>query len=489
MALSTQILKILDQNLDIKELQTFPPTDKTTITDAETKNQAIKVANTAGKMYPTIVLNNYKFTNQDIVFFELTEKDFLPTIKVVIDDKNGLLSNMIFPKDNCIMNVYIGSGSADIRAVRCDFLVYSIEPAGSAPIDMENRGAGYTYLIKGVLNIPLMTNYDISCYNSSSYDALFEIAKKLRIGFATNEISTADAMPWIQPNIKNIDFIKDITEHAYKDDDSFFISFVDKYYNLTLVNVNEMLSQEESYDAAYLFENAVESIAAGSGNSSDNLISKDNGENAIKNILSNFTGIKGTNLYIKSYKTKSNQGEILLNKPNKENIFYYDIEQSKENDKKFLNYYIKSTFRVIDDDVVENNQNQNVRNEWFWTKVGNEHENYIYAQEINKLNIAELEKTQMVITTDGISLNLMRGMRVPIVIIKNESSEIELLTKINKRNLAKISEMEQLGFYFDEKLSGYYIIKDMTIRYSKTARGESKFETEATLWKRFWGIN
>ena len=29
----------------------------------------------------------------------------------------------------------------------------------------------------------------------------------------------------------------------------------------------------------------------------------------------------------------------------------------------------------------------------------------------------------------------------------------------------------------------------MTIRYSKTARGESKFETEATLWKKFWGVN
>jgi hypothetical protein len=80
------------------------------------------------------------------------------------------------------------------------------------------------YTITGSLFIPGLYGDTIKALPKlKSIDALKKIAQDLKLGFATNEESTDDEMTWINPNTTVANFIKNITDRAYKNENSFFI--------------------------------------------------------------------------------------------------------------------------------------------------------------------------------------------------------------------------------------------------------------------------
>ena len=84
----------------------------------------------------------------------------------------------------------------------------------------------------------------------TSWDALLNIAERLKLGYASNVEETADVMTWTNPNDTTESWIQDIVANSYLNDETFFTSYIDPYYYLTMVDVNRLFSQEGAIEAS-----------------------------------------------------------------------------------------------------------------------------------------------------------------------------------------------------------------------------------------------
>ena len=122
------------------------------------------------------------------------------------------------------------------------------------------------------------------------------------------------------------EYISNITAHAYKDENSFFTSFIDRYYNFTFINLYNMMAQDNDFDVAYFEGTRDHESWYKSGGS----IKSDPKTDTVPNQLSNKSDFRGSLSYISNYYMKSNQGKIMMNIPSTEHIYYYDYNISNE---------------------------------------------------------------------------------------------------------------------------------------------------------------
>jgi hypothetical protein len=87
---------------------------------------------------------------------------------------------------------------------------------------------------------------------------------------------------------------------------------------------------------------------------------------------------------------------------------------------------------------------------------GNHHRNYIKAKAQNIINNRELDKLNVVITVNGVNMNLIRGDKTPIVLIKKDPVENRMVSPES----AGADLLEQ--FY-----SGWFYVKGFKIIYDK----------------------
>lgn len=481
MAISNKILRIRNHTI---------PMDNLWVANVETEDNtsgmpknSTKESESAGSIAPLIEINGYKFKPDEIDYMELDETDFIPYIKVGVADHTGVFTNKHYPQSKCILKLYIKSPNASLKAVRSDFIITDITKTGNIFNDGEQLGMGFTYSISGILNVPKLYNYTTSSINESSYDALLEISKITGLGFATNEISTNDKMCWIQPNISYDDFIGKITERAYKDDSSFFESFIDRYYNLTFLNVANMTADLKTDDAAFDSVSYFKDDIINSANkSTDSTVKSNDSKTTLQ--LSNFIGFKGTINHIKSYSLDTHQGNALIDTPNKKNVYYYDI-QMPENDR-FVKYYVKpvrSSF-VSDEEISKNETNT-----WEGLETGNVHDNYIFSKTNNEQNLMDLKKTTLNVVTEGVNLNILRGMRIPLLIvsfpeIRNTYQQSDTESHEGEK------EDDKSEVTVDVNLTGYYIVSGMKIIYNNsTSDTINPFTTKIYFVRNNWSKN
>lgn len=483
MSIANKILKIRDHSLNIDSLwiDNIETDDNTTdLPDDKT----VKGSETAGDIEPIIDVNGYRFHRDDIKHFELDETTTIPEINVTVKDSTGKFTNNYYPKSKCLLKLYIKSPNPNLRAIRCDFLMTDITPSDSSSSNAGMMGMGYTYSISGVLNIPKMYQNSINSYNETSYDALLDIAKKLDIGFATNEISTNDKMCWYQPNINYEQMINDISLHAYKDDKSFFKTFIDIYYNLTFLNMANMTAEGDTDDVDFSSMSYMKDyITRGS------LPTQDKSESSpTRLILSNFIGFKGSSTFIRSFSIKSEQGSHLMYAPSTKNVYYYDIQQSRVNQEKFVHYYVKPlTDSITSDDEIS----KNYTNVWEGIESGNVHDNFIFSKNNNIQNLNDITKTTLNLKIEGVNLNILRGMRIPIMIFKtaaiSQTSQLQNSELGDKEMEMSKDDNEVIP---DVHLTSYYVVDGIKIIYNQSARGTNNaFSTELTCVRNNWTKN
>jgi len=244
----------LDEKSIIRSI--FEPTipiDKMEIRDTSTKTgdeynpkqkgeeSGERIENMLGIDYPFIMINNYHFDEKEIIFFEIIEEGFLPTCTFIFKlVKTDLFSGKAFPKDGDILNVFIRAKNDQFKPIRNDFLILSCD-AGEG--GTENLGR--EIVITGELFIPRIKDQILKSYKGTSFKVLQEIAKELGLGFATNETNTDDEQTWLCANENYINIIKNIAKHSWKNVESFYKVFIDCYYHLNFVNVNNQLTAEE----------------------------------------------------------------------------------------------------------------------------------------------------------------------------------------------------------------------------------------------------
>lgn len=342
-----------------------------------------------------------------------------------------------------------------------------------------------------------------------------QLARKYKLGFAFNDFDdTNDFQNWIKTEPGD-EFINDITEHAWKDETSFFQSWIDLYYNICYVNVNKfLLSTENNEEVDITFATntlALENITNISTDVKDSKMTA--------KVLSNASEFKDSPFYIKKWQPynissaislstgyttytytfthnqnylNSNQSQCfqeLANIPaydqTKVDSFIllrgrttYNKNDNPKSEKARVNHDFVNTYNAIEWTGVEYTLDDDDRNKDQNQWSGNVHKNFARAPYHNKQNLNELDKMFIVVECDGLNLQIMRGERIPVYIIHNNSYDQGSYDTATDNDLSR----DYNRFY-----TGYYIVDDIEISYRPGNDDETtNYTTSYTLKRREW---
>ena len=460
--------------------------------------------NTVGNDYPIIRINDMVLGKDDIQSMLISSKGFLPTIELSLKFANTALISKNMPKDGDMISVFVRTNTSAINYLRNDFIINHVDS------NISSKSANNTVFLRGELFIEGFTsNNNTFGIIGTSKDVMKEIAKKFKMGFAYNDADDMDDLQnWLccfsSPQV----FIEDVTRHSWKNNMSFFKSWVDLYYNLCFVNVNKFLSSDENPEDEIDLTFFSSTVALNSLTSSND---KPDDAKPFLKVFSNFDSFKGSSFYISKWHPVNrsnslssgysniihsfthNQNVYIENKDNCEDTLIvnpvydtskldsyiilrgrakYDENANPDNEQARVNYSMQNTYiNHIWSGVeykMDKDENSSSNNTW----SGNVHHNYHNAAYQNEINDIELNKLYIEVVCDGLCLQVMRGERVPVFLKYN--------TPLDKNISA-----DDPGF--NRFYSGYYIVDSIEYKYNgKVKTGYSSFSTIMSLKRREW---
>lgn len=460
--------------------------------------------NTVGNDYPIIRINDMVLGKDDIQSMLISSRGFLPTIELSLKFANTALISKNMPKDGDMISVFVRTNTSAINYLRNDFIINHVDS------NISSKSANNTVFLRGELFIEGFTsNNNTFGIIGTSKDVMKEIAKKFKMGFAYNDADDMDDLQnWLccfsSPQV----FIEDVTRHSWKNNMSFFKSWVDLYYNLCFVNVNKFLSSDENPEDEIDLTFFSSTVALNTLTSSND---KPDDAKPFLKVFSNFDSFKGSSFYISKWHPVNrsnslssgysniihsfthNQNVYIENKDNCEDTLIvnpvydtskldsyiilrgrakYDENANPDNEQARVNYSMQNTYiNHIWSGVeykMDKDENSSSNNTW----SGNVHHNYHNAAYQNEINDIELNKLYIEVVCDGLCLQVMRGERVPVFLKYN--------TPLDKN----ISPDDPA---FNRFYSGYYIVDSIEYKYNgKVKTGYSSFSTIMNLKRREW---
>ena len=460
--------------------------------------------NTVGNDYPIIRINDMVLGKDDIQSMLISSRGFLPTIELSLKFANTALISKNMPKDGDMISVFVRTNTSAINYLRNDFIINHVDS------NISSKSANNTVFLRGELFIEGFTsNNNTFGIIGTSKDVMKEIAKKFKMGFAYNDADDMDDLQnWLCCFSSPQGFIEDVTRHSWKNNMSFFKSWVDLYYNLCFVNVNKFLSSDENPEDEIDLTFFSSTVALNSLTSSND---KPDDVKPFLKVFSNFDSFKGSSFYISKWHPVNrsnslssgysniihsfthNQNVYIENKDNCEDTLIvnpvydtskldsyiilrgrakYDENANPDNEQARVNYSMQNTYiNHIWSGVeykMDKDENSSSNNTW----SGNVHHNYHNAAHQNEINDIELNKLYIEVVCDGLCLQVMRGERVPVFLKYN--------TPLDK-NISP----DDPGF--NRFYSGYYIVDSIEYKYNgKVKTGYSSFSTLMTLKRREW---
>jgi hypothetical protein len=447
--------------------------------DTKTEGQvkSIQVTKDLGTNYPYIEINNYVFSVEEIESFEITYTGFIPTVRLVAGVKGKVWGSEAIPKDGDLMNVFIRAKNDAFKPIRNDYRITSTSSKGA-----NNEGRNAIYTITGELFIPHLYDPKIKAYTGTSYEALKTIAKELNLGFASNDTATNDSQTWINPGGDYYSLMIDIADHAWKDEKSFFDIFIDVYYHLNFINVNNQFSESNDLDLALLTNMQITDSVGGEQAAID--VKKNVAQ--VPKVLTNYPDLKGTAAYIFHYNVKNSSNTV-----NEEYGYKTYSQFFEQNSEKYWSIYTEplTTTGSASNKIIlkgrtvkpgapkEEYYKTQVKYEWkgiqYTAPEGNVHEKYAYASGWNERNLAELEKILLDVELERGNFNLYRGERVPLFLMIAGDNQYQNIAMPPEQGEPNTSAHPQP--ILDKFYSGYYMVSGMTFSYSpqgKTNSGE-----------------
>jgi len=470
-------------------------------TNPEGKNQ--KIENKTSLEFPFIKINDYLVSKGEIDYFQIDSTRRLPSITLSLSFSNDKFMTKELPKDGDIISVVITNKSDLLQPIRNDYVITGCTPLKKSTTVQE--GNSVTFF--GELFIPGLSGFrGSSAFNMTSMDALKSIAKQLNLGFNTNEENTDDKQMWFVSTAFDIS-IEEIASRAWKDDNSFFDWWIDVYYNFNFVNVQkQLLSSEDEVDIAASLGNVPKEFYWGSDKK---------GTSETPKVFSNFNGYRTTSFYITDWKpinkstaitydygtsvqaTFFEHNKVIYEDPEKTKYWSFKIEPAYDPEK--VNSHIllrgranwdaalnsktepaKANYSYVDlynispwlgiQYTISNPNDDNTK----WT--GNHHKNYARSIIQNILNRVELEKLNVEIFVQGTNLNIIKGDKLPIVLIQKNRFENLLVDK----NFITDAAVE---FFY----TGWYYVKGFTLSWTRNEdQVYSQFSQKFVLTRREW---
>jgi hypothetical protein len=485
-----QILKVT-QSPKISTKEIFAP-DTSTVGDQNVQFKAPKTTRSTeesiGADAPYIMINTVPIANVERMIID--ETGLVPTIRITFTDPTGALSGPNYPKVDPIMSVYVKTANGKFKAIAGDFLITSIKSTLDPNLDPAGVGINATYIMMGELYIPkIYNNFSKSYSNKTSVAALRELALDLDLGFSELDIDTKDSMTWINPNRSGLWMIDHISKHAYINDDAFFDSFIDRYYNLTFVNVSNQLIEKAEYDTTFV------NHTDGSGYyPTQEMKDKDESkwqEDLIPIMLTNDDVMRGRPEFITNYLLEGEVGRVLKSRGYRKQISYYD--HTLEEEKKDTSFWVNPAkvegqpedSRLVPRDPI---LQSNLIKQWINIDYGNNHREWNASALINDHNAAELNKVKLKVETSGVNFQIVRGSSIPIRIFKTVQQALDQESYKYARPHGYedyIDAADVQNIIIDPYLSGTYYTSGIKISYDSSDR-YSPFRTEFHMRRINW---
>jgi len=290
------IRSLLDPTLALDEIS-VEDVEEGTNPDLDGAKRGEKYQKQQGDTFPLIQINDYLIAEDELEKMVIDTSGFLPEIhiKFTLGKSPNVALTQRIPKDGDRMNVFIKARNDAFKPIRNDYLITNVETTKGA----DAQGHGSAIIVYGELFIPTLNDEIITSYNGTTYDVLQQIAEKLEIGFATNETETDDEQTWICANDNYKNFIKHICSSSWKDENSFFKCFIDVYYHLNFINVNNQFSDSVEIDDALI------DLLSSTDSKSDESTVQTGG----KKLFSNQSNFAGTNSFIQNFQIINQSSE------------------------------------------------------------------------------------------------------------------------------------------------------------------------------------
>jgi hypothetical protein len=439
-----------------------------------------------GYAKPVIFINGY-FVQKFLMDFDLDFNSILPTVSFKFYTGNPTFIGVSYPKDGDVISIYIRSNVSVYKPIRMDFTVLSVDSNRST----DSEGTAIIFSILGECRIPgFYTEVCKAFRNKTSSQALFEVSQDLDLGFASNDFNMNDKMTWINPNLSYYNFIKDVTISSYKDDQSFYATWIDAYYNLNFVNINNQLTADD------IVQNVLIVPGSATGKADDTLFPGIELKPAeVPLMVTNAPQFFGYPFYANKFTMLSEAGNT-TNKMGYIQVvqFYNDSTEYKvKPSEKSVNYTIQATTTdAIRENMVlqrgrasEKEYLKEIRKKWMGIldtgDTGSVHKNYLQARVQNPLNLSDVTKFTLQVETQSYFGGFYRGQVVPVMLYSKEMG-----TKMQNTGISNDQKAQQsAGLVMDQFLSGQYVLMGYSISWNE----EKGFYQVLNLCKREWILN
>lgn len=423
-------------------------------TSQQSGNRPIKLQKQLGDRWPFIKINSYRFSNDEIENVTIDCTDFLPIINIRLSLSKSIFISKDFPKDGDMINIFIRSRNDILKPIRNDYLITNV----STNMSYNNQGEGMKINVSGVLFIPGLLDETTFSKDGTSFEILNEIAQTLGLGFATNESSTDDRQVWICARDTSANFIQEVTGSSWKNTNSFFNSFIDIYYNLNFINVNNQLGE-----SGEIYEALVDNLMAHDLTKEETPLPID----TMPKVLSNMRELKDTNMYIQRYKLVNNSSEI-------SNMYGYKMhaEFFEQNSLQHWDIFSEPIISegaeknkiLLKGRVGENYYKNTIKKRWLGVQYSldehNTHDKYLFSNVHNLINLKELDKLELYIDIPRTNFNIYKGERIPCAIFSIGDPQKSEILKENVEDPVIVGKP-----IVDKFFSGFFYVKGMIFKY------------------------
>lgn len=444
------------------------------IPNIEESKGGAKMSKMVGILTPIVEINKKLFYHNDISSMYLNYDGFMPYLTLVIIDGSRNFES-IFPKEGDILKLYISSNNDIYKSIRIDFEIIEINSNNinefKKSINLNYDGVDapvYTFNCRMHLDgIYIERNYGLN--KDSSFNHLMAISEKYKLGFASNIEDTNDSMVRINPYISDEQFMKNIIETAYKDDESYFTGFIDLYYYLNFIDINKQFEYIDKIEEGIY--NIIEDFSIDRGINEKTY-------NEGKLFLTNFHKFKGYNNYITSYKIINESGKYILLNGYGRYLQYYDYENRQYRQFRIVGLKSKNMPEYLN----KNMKNKDIlKYKYMGYQSDNVFDEYYYAYINNYHNFSEMYKYYLQVELYGINLNIYRYQCIPIIIYdyaqtrvfadisREESAEEILGLKDSIKEIYKTGNNENninMPIRINKYLTGYYVVGDIYYNYN-----------------------
>lgn len=496
-----------------------------------------------GVVFPIIRINDHYFTSEEIRDFYIESgyyKDyheyqtlkfpltgFLPTMHLVVKTFSPDLLKINQIKSGDKAAIFFSNGGGMIKSYRADYIINTVVTSSKPS---EETDTPVTYIIDGELYIPNLRNESIKFnFNGSSRDAMMDCATRLGLAFYfCDPDDTNDYQGWVCS--KNLLYYAlDVSSHAWKEFNSFFDAWIDPRYGLSFININKMLIADGFDEPIDLtpFVNIVNKSVGIDGNkitrsehekrkrtrpqgklitniprddesvtpffikkwsivNRASEIAHEIGINQEQNMNIDNPGVDSSNgdvdmnYSIPINTTKLQNGFFILIGPGV-NLTYTQADQIDPNQS-----FVKNSYKVTGGTITEAMSNddadmmQETGNNMY--SSGNTNRFYDAGWEHNMRNNLQLQKQYLDVELGGLNLGIMRGEKIPALIMDNDKMQSTTLA-----NNYTGSEAENALY---ESASGWYIIDGIMWHWTSidNERAVSPWDTKVKLVRREWPI-